>query len=109
MAALKDKLWITEIITMCSVRKQDVFNFEPLQKVDVEMPHSNEKEPRTDSVIENVSVCTPLAYQTVTDKRTVLKNLNLHLKLYETHFFFLLLFPKGGRKYITLTVQFYLE
>lgn len=77
MSTLKDKLWITEITTMCSVRKQDVFNFEPLQKVDFETPHSKEKEPRTDSVIEKVSVCTPLTYQTVTHKRTALKNLNL--------------------------------
>lgn len=95
MSALKDKLWITEIITIYSVRKQDVFNFEPLQKVGIEMPHANEKEPRTDSVTEEVSVCTPLIYQTFTHKRTVLKNLNLHLKLYETHFFFI---SKGQKK-----------
>lgn len=88
MSALKDKLWMTEIITICSVRKHDVFDFEPLQKVDFEMPQSNGKEPRTDSAIEKVSVCSPLTYQTVTHKRTVLKNLNLHLKLYETLFFF---------------------
>lgn len=88
MSALKDTLWITEIITICSVRKQDVFNFEPLQKVDFEMPHSNEKEPRTDRVIEKVSVCTPLTYQTVTHKRTALKNLNLHLEIVWNSFFF---------------------